>query len=167
MNTIFTPHVTPEQIAQVNVDHIQLRHGVALVLVGRQGTGKTLIAQRIAARHGGTLTYCDAEHLASPVARGRMLDQEASVCIIDGAPISPLAVRALKTLLTVELALAHRAGREARKVRPPQFIVCVHEIDLHAAQLFMTGRLFDVVVLTPTLSGVALSRITPTTQADR
>lgn len=97
--------------------------GEALVLVGPQGCGKTLLARQIANLYGSVAEVGAAELDDSRLFR-TILDCEHDTLIVDGIP-ARLATRAkIKTLLTSDAGINRRPGSTPRMVKSPNFIFC-------------------------------------------
>lgn len=116
----------------------QFTPGVALVLVGPQGSGKTRRARAISARFervrwglGGSL----GDHFGL----GQLLHDEPDLLIIDEA-LSADAVRLL-LLLAYPTFTTYRKGKGWTEVRRPHVIVCAVPENAHA---FRSNTRFDV-----------------------
>lgn len=105
-----------------------LKRGVALVLVGPQGCGKSLAAAAIAQQYGSHASI-SAEVLSSPHELAGVLIQEPATLIIGGAPRTGAALAVLKAMLTSERTRIHPKHREATEVRSPNLIFCSGDTD--------------------------------------
>lgn len=121
-----------------------MERGRALVLIGPQGSGKSLLAHELA-RHSGTSVEALAEDLAKVNIQRRLLMAEAATCVVEGFPHSSRALGWVKSMITAEAVGIRTDSGAARQVRPPNFIFCTG--DASALSLTTADRRFKVVRL--------------------
>ena len=95
----------------------------AWVVIGPQGSGRS-IAQQIAGTYAGLRVTVSWTDITTDFIRGRVLDQQPSVVIVDEVPAYPTKkdLALLKTLATEQQLLVERKGKECRLIAAPVFI---------------------------------------------
>lgn len=126
--------------------NIKLEKGRALVLVGPQGCGKSLIAREIAKQHG-SYKEVDADVLENSFELGEALSSEPRTVVVDGIPTSVATMRLLKSLITSNEVVCERRGLEPKTVPAPNFIFCSGDADALGHDL--GDRRFRVLHLSP------------------
>ena len=115
--------------------------GRALVLVGPQGCGKTLLARKLAAA-AGSYRELNARELESNCDFWPVLEQEPATCIVDGLPQGKEVLLRLKAMLTNTETVVHRKRQEPKRVRSPNFIFCTSDPE---PLKYVEGRRFHIV----------------------
>lgn len=132
----------------MDIKNLTLTPGQALVLVGPQGCGKTLIARQIAQIHGSYLDDVDASELLTRRGIDRILAVQANTVIVEGMPdlrdrINQSRIKAL--LSDKEAVISPPHGSRPILVKTPNFIFCTGDAD-YLTELG-DGRRFFVVDL--------------------
>lgn len=104
-----------------------LTKGMALVITGPQGCGKTRLAQEIAGNHG-TFEVVDAHELDSDFDIGDVLAKQPDTVIVEGAP-SSRGVQKLKAMIASTDVICNRKAKEPVRVNTPNFILCTGSPD--------------------------------------
>lgn len=107
----------------MNNSSYTITKGEALVLVGPQGCGKTLLAQQIAKQYG-TVAEISAAELEDSRQFRYLLDREHDTVIVEGVPTRQVTQAKIKTLLTNDTIANRRPGSVPRMVKSPKFIFC-------------------------------------------
>ncbi len=106
----------------MNPHTYQLKRGTALVLVGPQGSGKTVHAQRIAGNHGRFQTVQVGPNFGYELFCA--INERVDVLIIDGAPSAAEMAR-IKPIVTNPLTTIREPYRGAGGRFPsPLVIIC-------------------------------------------
>lgn len=127
-------------------DPIILKRGIAIVLVGEQGCGKTLLATELAEAHG-TSAWIDGDRLHSHFGLGSLLAQQPTTLIVEGFPASAEGQGVLKNLIANPTIVVERKGKNPTEVPTPHVIICTHA---HEFVLPPHSRRFNVIrVLSP------------------
>lgn len=113
---------TLTQTPSMNIPTIQ--PGCFLVLHGKQGSGKTTIAKRIASSRG-KFSEISSRHLCEPEALAYALSSSPSTLIIDDEGFLKKDLAQLKFLVTTkQVNLRKPYSREQEKMAAPLVIVC-------------------------------------------
>ena len=123
---------------------IELKRGQALVLLGEQGSGKSMLARRIAGE-AGVFMETHACAMDSPHALGALLVEAPDTLIVDGFPAGDHTRRKLKSMIATDTTQIEIKGNKPRLVKTPHFIFCVGHRDALPATLDM--RRFLIVEL--------------------
>lgn len=118
----------------------KIERGLALVLVGPQGCGKSLLARKLAA-DAGSFVEIDVDDLESPFTD--YLADEPATCIVDGFPRTHHTRERLKAMISSPTAPLDRKGMPRQFRKAPNFIFCTSDAD--ALRLHPNERLFRVV----------------------
>jgi Holliday junction resolvasome RuvABC ATP-dependent DNA helicase subunit len=122
---------------------IEQKRGEALVIVGKQGSGKSILARQIAAKTGGHCREAGVHELERPFDRGILLADQPDTLIIDGLPKTREVIEMLKGLITSDTVLVDFPGQKSRIVKTPNFIFCSGDRDPLLAG--MSDRRFHIV----------------------
>lgn len=106
---------------------VVLQKGQALVLVGEQGCGKSMMARDIAAQHG-SFAEVDSSIFADVFALGSVLAREVSTLIVDEIPDKQETIAKIKAMVVSETILCHQKGLPEMDVKSPNFIFCTGDI---------------------------------------
>lgn len=118
-----------------------LEQGIALILAGPQGCGKTRLAQLIGSRHGG-VAGIDATRLSDPGDRNAVLSTMPTVLIVYGMPKGQ-GFDELKSLLSSpKMSVRPPYQTTLATVKTPMVIICTNEI---VPQAMREARRFRVV----------------------
>lgn len=105
----------------------EIQRGVALVLLGPQGSGKSLLARKLA-QANGTFAEIAADHLSDEFSRA--LAAEPRTLIVDCAPKAPRDLAAFTRLVLYPTMSVERKGQRTVEIRTPDLIFCVEELGL-------------------------------------
>lgn len=107
----------------MDLKNMTITKGVALVLVGPQGCGKTTLAEHIAKKHGSFAhiesSVLDHDHLLDAAISG-----EPNTLIVDGLPSNESAYCRVKSMLTAKTVLIKSPHQEPRLAKAPNLIFC-------------------------------------------
>ena len=122
-----------------------LTPGTALIIVGPQGSGKTLHAHKIAAAHGA-YTEGAIDDLFTHAGLHSLLASEPASVVIEGFPDTHKGVARLKQLVTMKsIEIRRTYSAQPEHIRAPNFIFCSDDIDV--AKRLVDSRNFAVVQL--------------------
>lgn len=119
----------------------KIERGTALVLVGPQGCGKTLLARELAAELG-TFEHVEVYDLEDRNRRKRIFDAQPQTVIIEGLPARHALMEILKAMITTGSYLRVVPKQPAKVVPAPNFVFCTGDEDPLKA---LDGRRFRVV----------------------
>lgn len=107
----------------MELENITLTKGQALVLVGPQGCGKTIMSERIAKKHGSFIRIdsCELDH---DHALAAAISSEPDTVIVEGLPSNETALVRVKSLITANEVAIRLPGQKPRTVKAPNFIFC-------------------------------------------
>ena len=102
---------------------IELKRGKILVISGPQGSGKTILARKIAENYGAfreldAVSLNDTRELDHAIASG------VATIIFDEAPCAKEIVARLKDIVTNPTVTVNRKYQEPVSVATPNFIIC-------------------------------------------
>ena len=117
----------------------------ALVIIGPQGSGKSLFARWIARQIGDTTVEVGCGDLGSYFGMSIILDSEPDTLIIDGLPTDEKTADTVKAMITSETVRVDRRGEEQKLVKTPNMLFCTGDKDvikpLHSDRRFLVVRL--------------------------
>lgn len=123
---------------------MKLTPGIALIIAGPQGSGKTLKARKIAADHG-TFAETHAAILGDQFRLGALLTPQPASVLVDETPAALFASTAVKSMVSSLTTDVRRRGTAMTKVPTPNFIFCTSDVD--AVRAMPADRRFHVVYL--------------------
>lgn len=120
-----------------------IERGSALVLVGPQGSGKTLLARKLASQLG-IFVHVDVSEVEDRKVFKRVLDSVVSTVIVEGVPKNEATLVHLKALITNGTHPRIRPGKACEIVPAPNFVFCTGDAE---PLKHLDGRRFRVVHL--------------------
>jgi broad-specificity NMP kinase len=123
----------------------QLKHGVALVISGPPGCGKSNLAREIAKAHG-SFEEVSLRDLDSDFRIGVIYAREPKTVIVDGFPRDADARKALRHIVSSEYVVVNQKMKRSFEVKNPNYIFCSGDADPfnligHEERRFMVIRL--------------------------
>lgn len=104
---------------------ITLEQNIPTLIIGPQGSGKSLLARKVAEKYGHYVE-ADVSQLCTEREADELLHARATVVIVDGLPRTQVQFTRVKALITAPFQLlSGRYGSEKRQVDTPHFIFCV------------------------------------------
>lgn len=116
----------------------KLEDGKALVISGRQGSGKGILAQTIIDTHGGSYYYCRPQDLIPPC----FTPPERDIWVVEEFVNTQKVVSYLKQLVSSEWITYHQKGQYKYNGKVPKLIILVTPEE---AEVFKNSRRFNVV----------------------
>lgn len=120
-----------------------LIRGIALVLAGREGCGKTTLARTVAG--GKRVAEIGLPELEHQFSLGEVLADEPEVLIVDDLPQRKTTLDLVNQILGNDVTVCPRKGRWPVRVPSPHLIFCTNQVA--AAQALRDARRFHVVTL--------------------
>ncbi|MGQ3001267.1 MAG: hypothetical protein ACT6UH_00535 [Hydrogenophaga sp.] len=117
-----------------------LEQGIALILFGSQGCGKSALARSIAVQYG-PVQDCEVTQLNSARDLNSLLLGRPAVLIVEGLPTRPDQWPAIRTLMTTRKSAITSCGR-VQVVTNPHLIFCTNE---PVPQALRESRRFQVI----------------------
>ena len=128
----------------------KLKKGQALVLVGKEGCGKSTLARSIASLYARYVEV-DARQFDGPFGLWSVLESQPKTVIVDGFPALEYALSNLKTLISNDEVLCDRRLQPPKAVKSPNFIFCSGSVD-HLPEYVSDRRFFVVNLDKPSAS---------------
>jgi len=96
----------------------------ALVIIGPQGSGKSLFARWIARQIGDTTVEVGCGDLGSYFGMSIILDSEPDTLIIDGLPTDEKTTDTVKAMIASETTRVDCKGKDQKLVKTPNIVFC-------------------------------------------
>lgn len=96
----------------------------ATLIIGEQGSGKTLLARAVAAQYGTYVEIRDELDLCAPFQLGALLEGGPRAVIVDVEDSTERTLAQIKALVCNPSIQIHRKHQPVRAVATPHFIVC-------------------------------------------
>lgn len=122
---------------------IELKRGRALIIAGPQGSGKTRLAEEIAAKYGLCIQI-DLTTFLSVSALNDVLRARPATLIVDGFPSTEKALNRVKEVITSPQMTVHIKFGPPIAITTPHLIFCSGNTHLWSEY---EGRRFHIVTL--------------------
>ena len=121
---------------------IKLKKGVATIIKGKQGCGKTTLAVETAERHG-TFKSISFTEFVHPFSLGDALADEPDTLIVEEFVLNSRDLEKLKSIIVCDRVRINQKYKEPREVSTPNFIFCTGQKE--PFNLKTASRRFKVV----------------------